>query len=117
VVVSTPAVRIEVGLHYDTKIRTLPLEAPTREGTIHFRKKRSPTIYVRFLCSKGDGIFVNNQNVPRAKLEATELYDYQREASLGWDRLEQVTVEQRHPFPMTVLGISRNLIYDDGDNP
>ncbi len=114
---ATEAVRVEVGLHYETKIKTLPLEAPSREGTVHFRKKRSPTIYVRFLCSKGSGVYVNNQLVPRRPLEMTELYDYQRETSLGWNRLEQVTVEQRHPFPMTVLGISRNLIYDDGENP
>jgi hypothetical protein len=111
------AVRIEVGLHYNTKIKTLPLEAPSREGTIHFRKKRSPTVYVRFLCTKGTGVYVNNQLVPRRGLELTELYDFQRETSLGWNRLEQVTIEQRHPFPMTVLGVSRNLIYDDGENP
>lgn len=115
--VNSPAVRIEVGLHYDTKIRTLPLETQTQQGTAHFRRKRSPTIYTRFLCTKGGGVYVNNQLVPRRELEATELYDHQRETSLGWDRLQQVTVEQRHPYPMTVLGISRNLIHDDGEAP
>jgi hypothetical protein len=115
--IATPAVRIEVGLHYETKIRTLPLEVATPQGTAHFRRKRSPTIYTRFLCTKGGGVYVNGQNVPRLELEATEMYDHQRESSLGWDRLQQVTIEQRQPFPMTVLGVSRNLIHDDGEAP
>lgn len=115
--VATPAVRIEVGLHYNTKIRTLPLETATPQGTAHFRRKRSPTIYTRFYCTKGSGVYVNNQLVPRRLLESREIADHQRETSLGWDRLEQVTIEQRHPFPLTVLGVSRNLIHDDGEAP
>lgn len=117
VVVPSLSPRIEVGLHYDNEIKTLPLETQTQAGTAHFRKKRDNTIYVRFYCSKGDGITVNGELVPRRPLENTELFDFQKEANLGWDRALPVTIKNTKPFAMTVLGVSRSLQVDDGDAP
>ena len=115
--VPSPSVRVEVGLHYDNTIKTLPLEVQTQQGTAHFRKKRDNTIYVRFFCSKGDGITVNGEAVPRKMLEDRELVDFTKEANLGWDRALPVTIKNTKPFGMTVLGVSRSTQVDDGDAP
>jgi hypothetical protein len=111
------ATRIEVGLHYDTIIRTLRPDPSGPMGTAHFQKKRSHTIYVRFFCTSGDGVKVNNQLVPKKVIEAREVSDYTREANLGWDRDGIVTIEQTQPFPMTVLGIAYSWQVSDGDAP
>src|SRR5690349_6409084 len=42
--------------------------------------------------------------------------DFYREAHLGWDTLQQVEIIQVQPFGMTVLGVSRNALYDDGNS-
>lgn len=111
------ATRIEVGLHYDSRIKTLKPDPAGQKGTSMFQKKRSNTVYVRFFCSKGDGIKVNGQLVPRATVEAGEVTDYLRESNLGWDRDGQITIEQTKPAPMTVLGIAYSWQVSDGDAP
>jgi hypothetical protein len=117
VVVPKQAIRIEVGLHYDTTITTLDLDMQTQQGTAQFRRKRSPSLYTRFYCSHGDGITVNGESVDRFELEAGEIYDFIREANLGWNRKDKVTIRQTKPYSMTVLGVSRNFMIDDGDAP
>lgn len=111
------ATRVEVGLHYETLIKTVKPDPSGPTGTAHFKKKRSNTVYVRFFCSKGGGIKVNRQLVPRETVEAGEVTDYLRESNLGWDRDGQVTIEQTQPFPMTVLGIAYSWQVSDGDAP
>jgi hypothetical protein len=71
---------------------------------------------VEFYCSHGDGITVNGEAVPRSLVEAGEIFDFYREANLGWDTLQQVEIIQDQPFGMTVLGVSRNALYDDGNS-
>lgn len=117
VVVPQQAIRIEVGLHYDTEITTLDLDTQTQQGTAQFRRKRSPSIYARFYCSHGDGITVNREAVNRYEVEAGEIYDYIKEANLGWNRKDKITIRQTKPYSMTVLGVARNLIIDDGEAP
>lgn len=112
-----PAIRIEVGLHYDTEITTLDLDTQTQQGTAQFRRKRTPAIYARFYCSHGDGITVNGEAVNRFELEAGEIYDYIKEANLGWARKDKVTIRQTKPYSMTVLGVARNFLIDDGEAP
>lgn len=110
------SVRIEVGLHYKTTIKTLPLEAQSQEGTVHFRKKRNSAVYVKFYCSHGEGVTVNGESVPRLLLENNEILDFYREAHLGWDTEAPVEIIQDEPFGMTVLGVSRAAVYDDGNS-
>jgi len=116
ITISRESVRIEVGLHYKTTIKTLPLEAQTQEGTLHARKKRNSAVYVKFYCSHGEGVTVNGESVPRLLLENNEILDFHREAHLGWDELAQVEIIQDQPFGMTVLGVSRAAQYDDGNS-
>lgn len=111
------ATKIEAGLHYDTLVKTLRPDPGGQQGTMMFQKKRSNTVYVRFFCSGGAGIKVNNQKVRQGDLEAREIYDHTREANLGWDRDGQVTIEQTEPFPMTVLGVAYSWQVSDGDAP
>ena len=116
ITVSRESVRIEVGLHYKTTILTLPLEAQSQEGTVQFRKKRNSAVYVKFYCSHGEGVTVNGESVPRLLLENNEILDFYREAHLGWDTTAPVLIEQDQPFGMTVLGVSRAAVYDDGNS-
>jgi hypothetical protein len=111
------ATRIEVGLHYNSLIKTLRPDPAGQRGTSHFQKKRSNTVYVRFFCTKGDGVKVNSQLVPKATIEAAEVTDYLRESNLGWDRDGTITIEQTQPFPMTVLGVAYSWQVSDGDAP
>jgi hypothetical protein len=116
--VAAPGVpKIEAGLHYDSRLKTLRPDPGGQGGTAMFQKKRSNTVYVRFFCSSGDGIKVNGQLVKRADVEAREIYDHTRESNLGWDRDGQTTIEQTKPYPMTVLGVAYSWQVSDGDAP
>jgi len=112
---ASPAVRAEVGLHYDTTVKTLRIEVPTPVGTAQFRAKRTNTIYVRFKCTRGTGVFVDDENVPEDRF--LEVRDWSKQANLGWNRNGQVTITQTKPHPMTVLGIAYAYSIDDGDTP
>jgi len=109
------ALRVEVGLHYDTTIKTLRIEVQSKNGTAHFRAKRTNTIYVRFLCTRGNGVTVDGEAVPLSN--TLEIFDWSKQANLGWNRNGQVTIKQTQPYPMTVLGISYAYQIDDGDSP
>lgn len=103
---------IEVGLHYDSTLITLRHELSGPTGTAHFRKKRSNILYVRFYCSRGPGIFVEDEAVPQDGVN--KIRDFKK-WNLGWDREGQVTIRQTQPFPMIVLGVSYSWSIDDGD--
>ncbi len=111
------AVRVEVGLPYETEIKTLRPEVPAQFGTTQMLSKRSNTIYVRLYCSHGDGVQVAGQLIPRLELEAADVFDFRKEANLGWDREGQVTIKQTKPFPLTVLGVAYSWQVSDGDKP
>jgi hypothetical protein len=113
--ISPEAMRVEVGLHYDTTIKTLRIEVQSQQGTVHFRAKRTNTIYVRFLCTRGNGVTVDGEVVPLSN--TMEIFDWSKQANLGWNRNGQVTIKQTQPYPMTVLGISYAYQVDDGDSP
>lgn len=115
VTLASPAVRAEIGLHYESEIKTLRIEVPTPVGTAQFRAKRTNTIYVRFKCTRGTGVFVDDENVPEDRF--LEVRDWSKQANLGWNRNGQVTIKQTKPFPMTVLGIAYAYSIDDGDTP
>lgn len=115
VTLASPAVRAEVGLHFDTEVKTLRIEVPTPLGTAQFRAKRTNTIYVRFQCTRGPGVFVDDEQVPEDNF--LEVRDWSKQANLGWNRNGQVTIKQTRPFPMTVLGIAYAYSIDDGDTP
>lgn len=110
-----PAMRVEAGLHYDTTIKTLRIEMANPSGTAHFRAKRTNTIYVRFLCTRGGGVSVDDENVPLSN--TLEIQDWSKQANLGWNAHGQVTIRQKQPFTMTVLGLSYAYQIDDGDAP
>ena len=109
--VPQPSNYIEVGLHYESILTTLRSELAGPTGTMHFRKKRSNVLYVRFYCSRGPGIFVEDEAVPQ---NPNKIRDF-RKFNLGWDREGQVTIRQTQPFPMIVLGVSYAWSIDDGD--
>lgn len=115
VLLDSPAVRAEVGLHYDTEIKTLRIDVPTPVGTAQFRAKRTNTIYVRFKCTRGAGVQVDGEFVPEERV--LEVRDWSKQANLGWNRNGQVTIRQTKPYPMTVLGIAYAYSIDDGDTP
>lgn len=118
VALPSSAERVEVGKFYPSKLKTLPAEAQTQNGTAMFRSKRTNTLSVRFFCTHGDGVKVQDELVPSTKFEnEEETTDWQKQANLGWDRRGRVVIEQTKPFPMTVLGIAYSWTVDDGDKP
>jgi hypothetical protein len=109
-----PAYRVEVGLHYETEIKTLRQELAGPQGTAMFRRKRSNAVYVRFYCSHGPGMFVEDEEVPTDFV--SRIRDF-RKVNLGWDREGQVTIRQTQPFGMVVLGVGYSYVMDDGEAP
>jgi hypothetical protein len=113
ITLAEPAEEVEVGLHYETRIKTLRAELAGPTGTGHFRRKRSNSIYVRYLCSHGTGMLVEDEAVPASGLDIRDFH----KTNLGWDTEGQVTIKQTQPFPMIVLGVSWAWQIDDGDAP
>lgn len=109
ITLDAPASTIMVGLGYTTRIKTLRSEVETAEGTSQFRDKHSNRVFVRFYCT-GPGVTINGQTFTPKGLDLVEDSDT---INLGWDRADQVTVEQTQPFAVTVLGIGRALSVGD----
>ena len=118
ITLDTMSTRIEVGLGYTFRIKTLDAELAGPQGTLHFRRKRPHTVYVRFLCPEGTpGPVVNNETVDFSTDPTAEVFDYRREGQLGWKRKSQTVITQSAPFHTHVLGISHAWQADDGDAP
>jgi|TARA_R110000772_G_scaffold89670_1_gene185658 hypothetical protein len=109
--------KIEIGMGYVSKLRTMRVEAGAQAGTPQARKKRYNEVTVRFLDTigatiNGDQIPFRTSATPMGQSIAPFSGD-KRVTNLGWDREGQVTIEQRQPLPMTVLGVTGTLVTSD----
>jgi hypothetical protein len=117
VTISEPVSKIEVGLEYDSKVKTLPPEVQLQSGTSQGRKKKWNKIYARLYQSAGCSI--NGETVPVRKASdpmgvGTGLFTGDFPIScIGWDEYGQVTVEQNYPRPMNLLAIFGDLNVSD----
>lgn len=120
------AYAVEIGLHYDGRIVTLPPEVGTGTGSAQGNAISIHEITVRFYKTKGGKVngqpllarrmstgAVLNQPVP-------EFTGDKRVENLGWGRTGggdsdgSVTILRDQPLPMQVLGIITRLTVNDG---
>jgi len=112
-----------VGLKYESKINTLPIEAGSVIGSAQGSIKRIDRSVIRFLRTIGakfgsdpdnlEDIVFRPPDLPMD--EATPLFtgDKTLEFSSDYNRRGEVIIVQDLPLPMTVLGIiSRGITYD-----
>ncbi len=114
--ITRDAYRLEVGLGFNTKIITLPVNTNIAGGgtTLHRRKRvvkadinvyESLGVYVRDIYS-GDRTFtVTLDQAPEPYTGFKELY------LLGYNRITQIEITQEDPLPMLVRAIGYEITY------
>jgi hypothetical protein len=109
--------KIEIGLGYISKLKTMRVEAGAQAGTAQARPKRYNEVTVRL--HETVGVTINGDQIP-FRTSSTPVGQNiepftgdKRVSNLGWDREGQVIVEQTQPLPFTVLGITGTLVTSD----
>jgi len=105
---------IKIGLGYNSKLKTLNVEAGASAGSVaQARKKRYNEVIVRFFETVGGTI--NGDQIP-FRTSADEMgapipafTGDKKVTNLGWDREGKITIEQTQPLPMTILGITGTI--------
>lgn len=113
-----PVSQLDVGDLFISKLRTLPVEAVTQEGTIQSRRKRWLTLIARVLQTSG--LQINGQVIPFRIPEDTSgpLAGQTIDVPItetGWLDRGEITIEQRLPLPATVLSFFGDLDVEDSD--
>ena len=110
ITLSRTATAVEVGLDFDVKIKTMPLNADFNDGPILTRYKRMVRVIVDTYATLG--VYVNGTLLPDRTLGTSVLDDtpigftgIKEIYMTGWDRLAQVTITQTDPQPFTLLGL------------
>jgi hypothetical protein len=102
---------IEVGLDYDVKVKTMPLNVDFQNGPILTRKKRIVKVIVNLYQSLGiyiDGTLLPDRTLGESVLDTTPVpYTGLKEIfMLGWTDLAQIEITQVDPVPMLLIGLS-----------
>jgi len=102
----------DTGLH--TLVKTLPADVLLPEGSKMGKKKRVVTCTVRFVDTQGfylQDIQVPFRNLPEVLDVPIPLQSGDKELKglLGWDDFGQITIGQKEPLAMTVLGMAYDL--------
>jgi len=105
------ATSVEVGMNYDVRIKTMPLNMDFQNGPILTRKKRIVRIVLDVYESLG--IYVDDELLAdrlfgtgvldTTPLPFTGIKDIHK---MGWTDLAQVTIKQTDPLPLMLLGLS-----------
>ena len=108
---------IEVGLGYESTLKTLRAEAGSQVGTAQGSKKRYNEVIVRL--HKSIGATINGDQLP-FRSSANNMGEPipvftgdKRVSNLGWNREGQITIKQTQPLPMTVLSVTGTLVTSD----
>ena len=114
ITLSRSAASVEVGLDYDTLVKTMPLNMDFANGPILMRKKR--IIRVMLDVYETLGLYVDGTLLPDRALGVgilnntptpyTGLKDVYQ---MGWTELAQVEISQTDPVPMLLLGVSLEM--------
>lgn len=113
--IERPAFKIEVGLHYQSRIKMLTPEVPTPTGSAQGNNMRISEVTVRLLDSIGCEI--NGEIVPFRKFGEDVLDNPvqpfsgdKRVDTFGWERgTAKVVIEQNQPLPLHVLAVIRKF--------
>jgi len=114
ITLSRSAAAVEVGLDYDTLVKTMPLNMDFANGPILMRKKRIIRVMLDVYESLGlhvDGTLLPDRalgvgilnNTPTPYTGLKDVYQ------MGWSELAQVEISQTDPVPMLLLGVSLEM--------
>ena len=109
----------EIGLPFTPKMETLEPELVTQGGTMRGRQKRWTKVFVRVTDTRGGFSINGDQTLSRDSSvlmgsAPTALSEEDIHVpSLGWQKIETVTVEQTQPLPITVLGVFGTMEFED----
>jgi hypothetical protein len=105
---------VEVGLPYYPVIETLPIAIPVSAGSVSYTRKTKIKAYIDFYESIG--IYVNDFMIPFWEfqsfpyLPADPISDFAEISLLsGWRPRQTLTITQKDPFPMMIIGIGYEL--------
>ena len=103
----------EVGLNFNPKIVTMPLNIPIQKGPNWARKKKIARCGVQTYLS--NGVIVNGQRIADKTIGLNQFdapepsTELNRIHLLGWDLQAQVTISQNTPMPWQILSISLEI--------
>jgi hypothetical protein len=114
ITLSRSAAAVEVGLDYDTLIKTMPLNMDFQNGPTLMRKKR--IIRVQLDVHETLGLHIDGTLLPDRALGVNVLnntptpYTGLKDVyKMGWSELAQVEISQTDPVPMLLLGVSLEM--------
>lgn len=113
ITVDTDSGNYEVGLGFNPKIVTMPLNVPTQRGPNWARKKKIARIGVQTYLS--NGVIVNGQRIADKTIGLDQFdapeprTELRRIHVLGWDLQAQVTITQDTPMPWQILSIAMEV--------
>jgi hypothetical protein len=109
IILSRPACKVEVGLNFDVKIKTMPINQDFQDGPTLTRKKRIVRVTANLYETLGiriNGEFLVDRNLGMPLGVAIPPFTGSKTINLlGWTELAQVEITQTDPLPFTVLGI------------
>jgi len=114
ITLSRSAQAVEVGLDYDTLLKTMPLNMDFQNGPTLMRKKRIIRVMLDVYESLGlhvDGTLLPDRalgvnvlnNTPTPYTGLKDVYQ------MGWSELAQIEISQTDPVPMLLLGVSLEM--------
>lgn len=106
------ASKVEIGLHYNSKAVTM---RPAIEGAIIEGLPRSwDKVFVRLDKTIGGHLNGERLQYQPSDLDVLGLFTGDRDVTgQGWDTVGRITVEQRDPYPMSVLAVFGTLSVGD----
>lgn len=106
---------IQIGLEYDTTLKTMPIELQAGDGTWGSRKKRIQQMCIMFKDTRGGWYGVTENKLDEIKWRATERYGdpitlftgkkYAVLPQANYSDTIYVTIKQKDPLPMKILSI------------
>jgi hypothetical protein len=114
ITLSRSAQAVEVGLDYDTLVKTMPLNMDFQNGPTLMRKKRIIRVMLDVHESLGlhvDGTLLPDRALGVGVLDTTPTpYTGLKDVyKMGWSELAQVEISQTDPVPMLLLGVSLEM--------
>ena len=117
ITLKNPASYVVVGLQYIGTIQSLPLIYETREGISTGSRRRATNVILQVLDSRFGYIGTREDDMypiyyPNENLE---LYSgvLTEDLSSEYDYYGQVTIEQRHPYPLNILNWTVRVAHGD----
>jgi len=110
ITIDRTAVKVEVGLDYDVTVKTMPLNIDFQNGPILMRKKRIVRAILHLHESLG--IYVDDELLADRLLGdaldavITPYTGIKEISKMGWTELAQITISQKDPLPMLLMGLS-----------